>query len=131
MKWIVAYATCFLIFGMIDAMWLSWSGPNLYRPVLGSILADEFRLAPAALFYLAYVAAVVWFAVQAGMSRGIGHAAINGAILGAIAYGTYDLTNQATMKVWATSVTIIDIAWGSFATALSATITTWVVRRMH
>ncbi|MEE3156312.1 MAG: DUF2177 family protein [Pseudomonadota bacterium] len=120
MTWIVAAITASLVFGALDAVWLSWAGPNFYRPRLGDILADSFRVMPALVFYAAYIAAIVWFAVRPGLSLGIGAAALNGALLGAICYATYDLTNQATMRTWSTTVTVADIAWGAFATAVAA-----------
>ncbi len=120
MTWIVAAITAALVFGALDAVWLSWAGPNFYRPRLGDILADSFRMMPALVFYAAYIAAIVWFAVRPGLSLGIGSAALNGALLGAICYATYDLTNQATMRTWSTTVTVADIAWGAFATAVAA-----------
>lgn len=120
MTWIVAAITAALVFGALDAVWLSWAGPNFYRPRLGDILADSFRMMPALIFYAAYIAAIVWFAVRPGLSLGIGAAALNGALLGAICYATYDLTSQATMRTWSTTVTVADIAWGAFATAVAA-----------
>jgi len=120
MTWIVAAITAALVFGALDAVWLSWAGPNFYRPRLGDILAESFRMMPALVFYAAYIAAIVWFAVRPGLSLGIGAAALNGALLGAICYATYDLTNQATMRTWSTTVTVADIAWGAFATAVAA-----------
>ena len=120
MTWIVAAITAALVFGALDAVWLSWAGPNFYRPRLGDILADSFRMMPALVFYAAYIAAIVWFAVRPGLSLGIGAAALNGALLGAICYATYDLTNQATMRTWSTTVTVADIAWGAFAPAVAA-----------
>ena len=120
MTWIVAAITAALVFGALDAVWLSWAGPNFYRPRLGDILADSFRMMPALVFYAAYIAAIVWFAVRPGLSLGIGAAALNGALLGEICYATYDLTNQATMRTWSTTVTVADIVWGAFATAVAA-----------
>lgn len=129
MKWIVAYLAAGLPFGLLDALWLRWAGPNLYRPALGDLLAPSFRAGPAIVFYLAYVAAMVWFAVRPGLTGGVGAAALNGALFGAIAYATYDLTNQATMKVWPVHVTLIDIAWGAFATAVASAIAAWATTR--
>ena len=98
MTWIIAAVAAALVFGALDAAWLSWAGPNFYRPKLGDILAESFRMAPALVFYVAYIAAIVWFAVRPGIAGGLGTAALNGALLGAICYATYDLTNQATMR---------------------------------
>ena len=119
MKWIWAYCSFGIVFGALDALWLRWAGPNLYRPALGDLLAPSFRAGPAIAFYLLYVAAAVWFAVRPGIAGGAYMGVLNGALLGAIAYATYDLTNQATMKHWSLQVTLIDIAWGAAATALA------------
>ena len=130
MTWIVAFIAAAVAFGALDALWLGWAGPNFYRPRLGDILADSFRMAPALVFYAAYVAAIVWFAVRPSLTAGVGAAVLNGALLGAICYATYDLTNQATLRHWSTAVTVADIAWGAFATAAAAGIATFAASRI-
>lgn len=113
-----AAALCMLV---LDAIWLSTMARTLYRPHIGELLLDGFRLAPAVAFYFIYVAGIVYFAVHAGYEKAsIGVALLNGAVFGFMAYATYDLTNQATMKVWSTTVTVADIAWGTFLTSVSA-----------
>jgi uncharacterized membrane protein len=46
-----------------------------------------------------------------------------------IAYATYDLTNQATLKIWDWRLTLIDMAWGACATALAASASYWLAQR--
>ena len=46
---------------------------------------------------------------------------LTGALFGLVAYATYDLTNQATVKNWPMIVTLVDLAWGSFLTGTTAT----------
>jgi uncharacterized membrane protein len=58
-------------------------------------------------------------------------AALNGALLGLFGYGTYDLTNQATLRHWPWLITLVDLAWGTLLTALSATAGYFAVRRFH
>ena len=48
-------------------------------------------------------------------------ALIAGAILGLVAYGTYDMTNLATVRDWSVMVTIVDIVWGAALTGTAAT----------
>jgi uncharacterized membrane protein len=128
MQLVIAYIVAALVFGALDALWLGWAGPNLYRPALGDLLAPTFRLAPAGIFYLAYLAGMVWFAIRPGIASGLGAAALNGALLGALCYATYDFTNQATLARWPTYVTVIDVCWGAFATMTAAVAATWVAR---
>ncbi len=131
MKWIVAYIAAAISFGVLDSVWLRWAAPNLYRPVIGEILADNFRMGAAAAFYLIYIAGMVWFAVKPGLeSASVGTALLNGALLGGLCYATFDLTSQAVMKVWATHISIADIAWGTFATAIAAGAATWVTLKV-
>jgi len=121
MKILVAYLSTALVFAVMDFIWLASTAERLYRPVLGSILADKVRLGPAVAFYLIYMAGVVIFAVWPALKSGnILTALIYGALLGVVAYATYDLTNMATLKVWSLKITLLDLAWGAFATATAA-----------
>ena len=131
MKLVIAYVVAAIAFGLLDALWLRWAGPNLYRPVIGEIMADEFRLAPAAAFYLIYIAGMVWFAIRPGLESGsVVTALLNGAMLGALCYATFDLTSQAVFKVWSTHVSLMDIAWGATATALASAASTAVTLKV-
>ena len=56
--------------------------------------------------------------------------ALAGLALGLVAYGTYDLTNQATLRVWATRLTLSDMAWGGALTAVAALVGWAAARRI-
>lgn len=130
MQWITAYVTAAVAFGVLDALWLRWAAPNLYRPLIGELLADSFRMVPALAFYALYIGGMVWFAIRPGMAQGVPYGVLNGALFGAICYATYDLTNQATLKVWSTQMTLIDIAWGASATALASGLAVFAVQKL-
>lgn len=131
MKWIIAYLAAAISFGVLDAFWLRWAAPNLYRPVIGEIMADQVRWGAAITFYLIYIAGMVWFAIKPGVASGqVTTAMLNGALLGALCYATFDLTSQAVFKVWATHVSVLDIVWGAFATATASAIATWATLRL-
>ena len=130
-KWIIAYVAAAIAFGILDSIWLRWAGPNLYRPVIGEIMAENFRVLPAAAFYFIYLAGMVWFAIKPAIESGqVTTAVLNGALLGALCYATFDLTSQAVFKVWATHVSVIDIMWGAFATATASAVATWVTLKV-
>lgn len=122
MPLLIAYIVAALVFAVIDGVWLSVMGPKLYKPVLGELLADKVQLPPAVIFYLLYIAGIVALAISPALKDGPWHrATLAGAILGLVAYGTYDLTNQATLKLWATRLTVLDMSYGAVTTALAAT----------
>jgi uncharacterized membrane protein len=127
MPWVIAYITCAITFGVLDAFWLRWAVPNLYQPVIGEIMGEGVRWGAAISFYMIYIAGMVWFAVKPGVESGsVITALINGALLGGLCYATFDLTSQAVLKVWATHVSLADIAWGAFATGTTAATASWV-----
>lgn len=118
----IAYIATGLVFLAIDAIWLTVASQRLYRPLMGDMLVESFRLAPAALFYFIYIAGIVVFAIAPAFSSDRWTTATSyGAFLGLFAYATYDLTNQATLKNWPVIVTVVDLGWGTFVTAVAAT----------
>jgi uncharacterized membrane protein len=129
-KYLIAFISAAIVFGVLDALWLRWAGENFYRPVIGEIMADEFRAAPAAVFYFLYLIGMTYFAIRPGLEAGSAMTAlINGVLLGALCYATYDLTSQAVLKVWATKISVVDIMWGAFATGTSSALATWITLR--
>lgn len=125
-----AYATVACAFLALDAVWLSLMGPRLYKPFLQGLLADAVRPAPAVLFYVLYITGIVIFAVLPSEKPAM--ALLRGAAFGLVAYGTYDLTNQATLRVWPVMITLADLSWGAFATGVAASLASlacvWLVR---
>ena len=122
MRWVLTWLGVGGAFGILDALWLTQMFERLYKPALGSLLAPGLRLDAATAFYLMYVTGLVLLAVRPTVLAGGGvrAAALRGAGLGAFAYATYDLTNQATLAVWPLHVSVIDIAWGTFASATAS-----------
>lgn len=104
-----------LAFLALDAAWLTFSGPRLYRPAIGHLMAASVDWPAAAMFYVVYIAGLLGFAIAPARSPRI--AMWRGALFGCVAYATYDLTCQATMNGWPWAVTVIDLAWGTFASA--------------
>jgi uncharacterized membrane protein len=130
LKWIIAYGVAAVSFLALDVVWLRWAAGNLYKPVIGEIMAKDFNIRAAVAFYLIYIAGICWFAIRPGLEGGgVQAAMLNGILLGALCYATFDLTSQAVMKVWATHISVLDILWGAFVTGAAASIATWAVLR--
>ena len=121
MQLAIAILCAAIIFGALDALWLSWAGSNLYRPNIGEVMAEDFRMAPALIFYFIYLAGMAWFVLAPALAQGgVGAALLDGLLLGGLCYATYDLTSQAVLKTWSTKISIIDILWGAFATGTAS-----------
>lgn len=106
---------------ILDFIWLGFVMKDFYRANIGHLMSDTVVWPAAIIFYLLYAVGLMYFAVQPGLAAGsLWKAALLGAALGAFAYMTYDLTNQATLKDWPVIVTVVDIIWGAVLSAAAA-----------
>ncbi|WP_375575675.1 DUF2177 family protein [Paracidovorax oryzae] len=126
----IAYAATALAFLALDSVWLGTMAQRLYRPNIGHLMQEGVSFAPAVVFYLLYVAGMVFFAVVPGVEKQSWQQALGlGAALGLVAYATFGLTNQAVLRDWPWHVTAMDMAWGTVATGAASTIACAVVLR--
>ncbi|NWE19079.1 DUF2177 family protein [Pseudomonas sp. P7548] len=119
-KVIYAYLGTLLAFLVLDGLWLGVLMGPTYKSFLGPLMLDQPRLLPAVLFYLLYALGCVAFVVLPSVSWQ--RAARLGALLGLVAYGTYDLSNWATLRGWSSGLAVMDMAWGTFLTAVCCTV---------
>ena len=127
---LIAYAVTGLVFVALDFVWLSTIGQTVYRPAVQDVVIEGVRWAPAIAFYLIYVLGVVVLAVLPGVqAQSVLAAAGSAAMLGFMAYATYDLTNMATLKTWPLHVALLDMAWGTCVTAVAAAAGGWAAMR--
>jgi len=125
------YVITLLIFFAIDLVWLGVVAKNFYRQHIGHLMSPDVNWGAAVLFYAVYIAGIVFFAIKPAIEAGSASRALaHGAFFGFIAYATYDLTNQATMKDWPVLVTVIDLIWGTVLTATVAFLSYQVSSRL-
>ncbi|WP_282359192.1 DUF2177 family protein [Pseudomonas sp. PS01303] len=124
---LIAYVATLLTFLLLDGIWLGLLMAPTYRELLGSLMLEKPLLLPAAVFYCLYVFGCVVFVVLPALSWQ--WAVKRGALLGLVAYGTYDLTNWATLRGWSVQVTLMDWVWGMVATAVACAVGYLLVRR--
>lgn len=107
------WGVCVAVFFLVDFVWLWIAVPRLYRPELGERLRKRPNVTGAVAFYLIYLMGLVALAIVPSLREANPWAALwRGSLFGLIAYATYDLTNQTTLKDWPLKITVIDIAWG-------------------
>ena len=123
----LSFLVCLLT---VDLVWLLGIAKNLYRDEMGDLMASEPKLIAALAFYLIYALGVCIFVIGPALSKqSYADALIYGALFGLFCYMTYDLTNLAVIRNFPTRLALIDIAWGSFVTALCSGIAYWVGNR--
>ncbi len=123
MKILLVFIITMVIFAAIDLIWLGYLAKNLYQQKIGFLMADKINWVAALIFYIIYISGILYFVIFPSLETGEWQTALlKGAILGVLCYGTYDLTNMATLKNWPYEIVIIDILWGAFLTGLTSTL---------
>jgi uncharacterized membrane protein len=117
-KNIITYLTLLLSLLIFDGIWLGLIAKDGYQQGMGHIMREQVIIWPWIVFYLMYPLAILILAVKVQLNtQSRFHFLWRGFVLGATAYGTYNLTNYALVVDWPLSITIKDWLWGAFLTA--------------
>lgn len=125
---IITYITALVVLAVLDSVWLFSMGTK-YKEWLGHLFSPTINFIPAIIFYFIYVFGLVYFVINPALKQGtsLWWVLLSGALLGLVAYSTYDLTNHATLKDWPLVVTLLDMAWGSILTGVSSVIVVFII----
>jgi uncharacterized membrane protein len=128
LKLISTYFIALVCFFALDMLWLGVISKNYYKEKLGFLLSPDPNWAAAIVFYLLYIAGILFFAINPAFKDSSWQTALlNGAILGGLCYATYDLTNMATIAKWPAAIVVVDITWGAVLTGAVSTATYFIV----
>lgn len=121
--YVKAFLAVIATFLIVDIAWISLVLVDLYQDTIGHLMRESPSAGGAAIFYLAYAAGIVLLSVRPAVEAGsMARAIVNGGVLGALAYGTYTVTNYTLFPAWTMGLVVSDIAWGSLLTALCAAV---------
>jgi uncharacterized membrane protein len=113
------YLSTAVIFLVLDAIMLTFVMKPLFTRHIGPLMIEPIRVLPAAAFYAAYVAGLLYLVSAPALKTG-GPVLIPAMVIGAMAYGTYEFTSYAIMRDWHWSMVATDTLWGTLLTGLSA-----------
>ena len=130
LKWLARFGIVFAAFLAVDMVWLVFVARKFYVKQIGYLMREPVNFAAAFLFYLVFVAGILFFVLQPALEKdSLAHAALAGAFFGLVTYATYDLTNLSTVKDWPLLVTVVDLAWGTTLSLLVSVIGFLAIRR--
>ena len=128
-RYVWTYMTTALVMLLLDAVWLSVMAGHLYKPRIGSLLREGFDPLAAGLFYVLFVGGLVVFVGVPALENPAWTVPLwRGALFGLVAYATYDLTNQATLRGWSWLITGADLVWGMTLSGISAALGVTIAR---
>ena len=113
-QYIKNYLVAFMVFLVIDLIWLGLVSKDFYQQELGYIMSDSPNWVVAFIFYVIFIFGLLFFVLNPALKSGsFKEALLKGLFFGLISYATYNLTNYATLKDWPLSLTIVDLIWGT------------------
>ena len=131
MQTVLLILTTAVLFLAIDAVMLNAVLAPMFRDALGPLMLDTPRWGGAAAFYVFYVIGLVILVSRPALAANQPRRALwQGALLGAIAYGTYEWTSYAILAAWTLPMVLIDWGWGAVLTGTSAALGVVVTRRL-
>ena len=131
LKYFSVYLTFLITLITVDLIWLLGIAKTLYRDQMGGLMASEPKLLIGLFFYLLYSLGICIFVIAPALSKqSLLYAIQYGALFGFFCYMTYDLTNLAVIQNFPAKLALIDIAWGTFVSALCAGFAYWIGQRI-
>jgi uncharacterized membrane protein len=131
-RYVVLYLATLIVMIPIDFLFLGLVARGFFASQVGDMLG-EIRPVPAVLFYLLYVAGILIF-VSGPAAATWQSTLLYGALFGFFCYATFELTSLSLLKHWTWPVVAVDMAWGTFVTAVAATlglmIANWVAPKI-
>lgn len=125
--WLITYLSILITYLILDGIWLGIIAKDTYTNAMQGLMRESYPVWPWVTFYLVYCVAIVVLVVEPNKAASLTRVIFSGALLGAAAYGAYNLTNYAIIEGWPLSITLKDWAWGTFVTSVSCTIG-WLAR---
>jgi len=117
----IIYLSTLVVLLPLEFLFLGTVGKKMFESHLGNLILETPRVAPAVMFYLIYLAGILIF-VNGARPGDWQHNLLYGAALGFVAYATFELTSMSVLRPWQWALVVPDIAWGTFVTAVSATL---------
>lgn len=127
---LLSFVASLLTMLIIDGAWLATMMKRFYAVRIGHLLSDSPQIFPVVVFYLVYALGLTMLVLLPAIegNYSLMRLLLSGALFGLVAYGTYDLTNQATMKAWPLMVTIVDMIWGASLTGVVSVIAVYITK---
>ncbi len=119
-KNLLSILLCMVFLGLLDIIWLSFATPRFYAPMMDDLLRHDMQFAPAIAFYVMFAFALSRFAIQKNFGAPLMQTGLDGALMGLVAYGTYNLTGLAVISQWNAQLALIDTTWGVFVSAAAS-----------
>ncbi|MEM9063609.1 MAG: DUF2177 family protein [Pseudomonadota bacterium] len=131
MEFLAGYIAALILFIVLDLVWIKFVMRPIFTQTLGDLMLEDPRMMPAIVFFIFYQMGILYLAVVPAIEADSwATAGLHGALIGLIAYGTYESTNLATLKRWTSRMAAIDVSWGVVSSTITALFGFMMVRSL-
>ncbi|WJG09090.1 DUF2177 family protein [Aliiglaciecola sp. LCG003] len=130
-KFFISMLTVILAFVILDGIWLGLLAKETYLQAMQGLMREDVLVAPWVIFYLMYSAVIVWLVVLPAANKSACRACFDGALLGAAAYGAYNMTNYSLLEGWPLAISLQDWLWGICVTGLCSVAGWWGLKAFN
>ncbi len=120
MSFVKAAAIAAVLCIFMDAIWIGFIAKKFYLSELaniGRIQNGGFSVVwwAAVVVYVCLGIGIAFFVnARLGLDGTVLDAFLIGGLFGLVCYGTYDMTNHATLKDFGAKMALVDMCWGGF-----------------
>lgn len=126
--YLIPFFVTLILFSCIDFLWLLTTN-HIYKKYLAHLLSANVNWIGILLFYPLYALGLYIFVIKPfNQHASLANLFLHGAFFGIVTYGTYDLTNYATLKEWPVLLVVMDMFWGAFVSGLVSVATVCIVK---
>ena len=126
--YLVPFFVTLILFASIDFLWL-FATSQMYKKYLAHLLDPNVNWIGILLFYPLYALGLYIFVIKPfGQDSSLAQLFLQGAFFGIVTYGTYDLTNYATLREWPGFIVVIDMCWGALISGLVSVATVCILK---
>lgn len=128
LDYIKIYLVSFVVFLVIELIWLMAIAKDFYQKEIGYILSPKPNLISTGVFAFMFVLGMVFFVISPALEKNSwSYALLVGMLYGIITYATYTLTNLSTLEGWPLKVALVDLFWGTTLGGLVSTISFFIL----
>ena len=120
-----SYLISLVVLVAMDLSWVGVIAKDFYVSRLGEMILPFPKIIPLLIFYALAVFCINYFAVSS--TKSLSEACFRGFLLGLLAYGTYDLTNLATLKNFPMDLAVVDALWGGVLFGVNALVVKYFI----
>lgn len=124
LQMIATYCSAFVIFLILNYLWISWAAQDIYQRSLDAVVQVQTSPQPALILAILFSITLTYFVIlPARRAKNIQDGIVRAAVFGAVVFGAHNLLSLTLIQTWPVGLAIIDVIWGAVVAAATTGLT--------